>query len=707
LLEHDVPPAGEATFDVMLLAERWYGRGPAETPGFGAMAASADALAALAAERGLNLRLRSAEAAAISGDMLPCVVLDGHGRSRILTARTGSGFEAIRAEGAYRIPLDALEPGPLRVITMEGARPEEVVRETPASPDGGEARAVRRSLLRRVMGAMFFGHRGPVALLCLAAILNNLLLLAYPVFSQAVYDRVIPHLALDTLWSLTIGVAIAFVVDFAMRGVRSRLGDSVSSAVSGHLQVQAYARLLRLPLAQAPRTSANLVAGLRELEGMCQVAPSIFVTLCVDLPFLVVIVALVAGTGGLVVLAPLAAGVLIAAAYFAAHGAGEGALRERAGATRAQANLLTETVESLEALKASVAEGQLLRRWVRLCEIAVRTGHESRHWSSVAGQASSTLSQLALVATMVIGVYEVRAGSLSVGGLVFCSILVGRVMAPVVQLVAMLHQVRQATSVLDGVATLLAAPVEEAGDAGRLDDAGAPCALDLRSVSFSYPGADAPSLSDVTLTIRPGEKVALIGRIGSGKSTLLRLLVRLHSPTSGSVLVDGSDVRQVSPQRLRRLIAFMPQGGGLVDDTLRANLCLGHDNVDADRFARAVEIAGVREIASAGQEGYSFVVGPRGDRLSGGERQTVALARVLLGDPRVVVLDEPTAAMDNMLEARVVRDLKPWVGSRTLIVATHRAPVLALVDRIVWLEGGRIIADGPKAEILEKIARAA
>lgn len=702
------PQAGELVADIVLLAERWYGVTPGEPLSAGAELPSPEALTALAADRGIDLRFSERSLASLSREDFPCIVLERGGGSRILVGPDGDGFEALGRDGLYRIPGAALAAGgDLLVFFVAPTLPGEAAHQVPPPSHDPEARQARRTLLRRIVTDILLNHRGLLAQLALASLLGNVLLLGYPIFSMAVYDRVVPHLAFDTLWALAIGVMLALAADLAMRSVRLRIGDTIAASVASSLQAQLFARLLRLPMAKVPRTAANISAGIREIEGLCQTAPNIFVTLGVDLPFLIVVIALLGGTGGYVVLVPVGAAVLVALVYVVAHGGGEKAMRERGGAVRAQTNLLNETIDCFESVKASLGEHQLMRRFERLNEASVRAGHESRLWSSAAGLFGASVGQAAMVATLVVGVYEIAAGSLTVGGLVFCTMLVGRMMAPVTQLVGLLHQVKLASGSMEGVAALLTAPLESAGDPGRAVEAAPLGRIDLRHVSFSYEGADSPTLSDVTLTIRPGEKVGIIGRIGSGKSTLLRLLVRIYAPTSGAVLLDGFNIGQMSPRLLRRTLAFMGQSAALLDETLRANLLMGHDVVDPARFEKAVEIAGVRDIAARSKEGYSLRVGPRGERLSGGERQAVALARALIGDPRVLILDEPTAAMDNALEAKIVRDLKAWLGERTLVVATHRAPLLALVDRVIWIEGGRVVADGPKADILKRISQAA
>ncbi|HHK75155.1 MAG TPA: ATP-binding cassette domain-containing protein [Rhizobiales bacterium] len=247
------------------------------------------------------------------------------------------------------------------------------------------------------------------------------------------------------------------------------------------------------------------------------------------------------------------------------------------------------------------------------------------------------------------------------------------------------------------------AAVEISGDRSRVPSTGFKGRIDCRNIEFTYPDDPSPVLKGINLTIEPGEKVGVIGRIGCGKSTFIRLVPRFYEATSGAMLLDGHDIRQYSPQRLRRHVGYMPQDYSLFNDTLRENICLGMDDVSEPAFEKAVSIAGVKAFAARHPNGFGMQVGPGGERLSGGERQAVVLARTLLRDPAILILDEPTSAMDNTLERRLLENLRPEIEGRTLILATHRAPLLALVDRIIWLDGGRVIADGPRDEVLKSL----
>jgi ATP-binding cassette subfamily C protein LapB len=313
------------------------------------------------------------------------------------------------------------------------------------------------------------------------------------------------------------------------------------------------------------------------------------------------------------------------------------------------------------------------------------------------------ISQAAVVGTIIVGVYQIGAGAMTIGALTASTLLIGRMMAPMSQLGLYLHRLKQVSGSVAIVENVLSAKLESASDPTSQMRA-LQGLVELRNVSFTYPGEKNVVLSGINLTIKPGERVGVIGRAGSGKSTLMKLLVRLNEIESGAYLLDGHDARQYAPEQIRRHFAYMRQDSLPFDDTLRNVICFGLDRVDEEAFRVAVTVSGVHEFASRHASGYGMRVGPRGERLSGGERQSVMLARILLGQPPAMLLDEPTSSMDNTMEMRLVGDLRQLIGDRTFVVATHRAALLSLVDRLVWLEQGRIVADGPKADVLKKMA---
>lgn len=711
-ISHGAPESGArpaATFgrgnlfgDINTIAESWFRQKWYEVSGKSASkdVCTPQELVASASERGIEVHYEQRKVASLEAKDFPCVVLDKAGHSTIVTARPTRDQFLCQSNGqVYQVSLRELATGHSGVVFFVSPRHDPSVHDPSAPKELGKDE--KPTLIRAVIDELRRVHKRKMVELCIAAGLSNLFLLAMPIFSMSVYDRVIPHLAMETLWALAIGVGIALLFDFAMRAVRVKLSDAIGLSVSTMIQARLYNRLLRAKLGQVNSPAGGIQTSMREVEGLAQTLPALFVSVAIDLPFFLLTTVLLFAIAGPISLVPMAGLILIGLVQFFGDVRGDKALAAaRLNAT--QANLLLESISGIETVKIAAAARPLTRRWERLVDGAAYVGHANRLHSAVAAQAAIGISQAAVVAGMVLGVYLIAENAMSMGALSATTLLIGRMMSPMSQFGAGVHRVIQITRSSKTVEKILQAELETGGDptaparpiVGRLR---------FENVGFTYPGEQTPALRDINLTIEPGEKIGLIGRAGSGKSTLLRLILRLHDPSTGSVLIDDHDIRQTQPELLRRHFGFMTQDAALFDDTLRNAVCFGLERVTEEAFEKAVDLAGVKEFASRHPAGYGMRIGARGERLSGGERQSVMLARTLVANPSALLLDEPTASMDNTTEIKIVRDLREIVTKRTLIVSTHRAPLLALVDRIIWLERGAIVADGPKEQVLQKL----
>ena len=672
---------------------------------------SPEALAAFAARHDIDVIFENRKVASLEASDLPAVMLTQAGSGRMLVGRRGRVFVARGENRTYEVDIDLLaaeEAGTLFLVRSRSLGAEAVLPEPIAAGGADEgARSRRDDPVHHVMNHMLTRQRPLLIQLMVAAAFSNLMLLALPIYTGLIFDRVIPHSAFDTLWAVSIGVMLALGADLAVRWVRLKLQDALASAASATLQAAVVRRLVEVRMIEAPRSAGAVTLRLKEIDGLTQLVPQFITGVAIDAPFLLLVFALIWMNGGAVVLAPIIGMVVLAVVH---HIANLGAKTEQMRSMKLaqiQTNQLIETVEGLETVKTTRTERRVLGRFERLTDEFAYSSHIMRLWYGFAAYTNITVGQAMVVMVLMIGAYQISAGAMTVGGLSACSLLVGRVISPIGQLVTVIHRMHQSRATLRALSDGEAGKSETAGD--RSGAVGVPRlgAIRLQGVSFSYPSQTTAQIDGVTIRIEPGEKVAIIGRSGSGKSTLLKLLTRLVEPERGAILVDELDARQYEPSDLRRAFGYMGQTPGLVDDTLLVNLTLGLDRVDPARLDQIVRLAGVAEFAARHPHGFAMGVGPRGEKLSGGERQSVALARLLLAEPKVLLLDEPTASMDTMLEARLVRDLKTHLGSRTLIVATHRAPILELADRLIWLDAGRIVADGPKAEVMRRLSGSA
>jgi ATP-binding cassette, subfamily C, bacterial LapB len=667
---------------------------------------SPEALVSFAAANEIDVVFENRLVASLSIEDLPAVMLTNDGMGRMLVARRGRNFIAHHAGKSYVIDKDALareEAGTIFLVRPRSLAPGGNLAELVSEVAGPEPSDPVRGILK----FMTARHRKLMVQLLIAAAFSNMMLLALPIYSGLIFDRVIPHSAFDTLWAISIGVTMALLADIAVRWVRLKIQDALASAASSAVQASVMRKLLEAKMTEAPRSAGAIALRLRNLDGMTQLIPQLVTGVFVDVPFLLLVFSLLWLDGGPVVLAPILG---VVALYGVHHWTNIGSEAEQLRSTalmQLQSNRLNEAVEVLEMIKATRTEPRILNRFERIFDEFAYCSHVARLWQGVAAYANATVGQLMIALVLVIGAYEISYGNMTVGGLSACSLLVGRIIGPIGQLISVIHRMIQSRAMLRSLADESRYESEVAGDdSGAL---GAPirCSLRLNNVSFAYASQGAAQIDGLSAHIRPGERVAIVGRSGSGKSTLLRLIARLAEPDRGSVLLDDFDVRQYAPYELRKALGYMGQVPGLVDDTLMKNLTFGLDKLDPEQFGLMMRLTGVADFAAAHPSGFAMNVGPRGERLSGGERQSVALGRLLLANPSVLLLDEPTSSMDTMLEARLVKNLADVIGDRTFIVATHRAPVLQLVDRIIWLESGRLVADGPKAEVFKRMSGAA
>ena len=380
------------------------------------------------------------------------------------------------------------------------------------------------------------------------------------------------------------------------------------------------------------------------------------------------------------------------------------ALAETSYRASAQRNAtLVEGLVGIETVKALGAEAVIQGKWESSATLVASVGARLRLLAATATNGALWVQQMVSLATVVIGVYLIRDGALTMGGLIACYLLSSRAMAPIGQVAGLLVQYHSAATAFESLDELMKRPVERPPEMRFTSRPALRGEIEFRNVGFAYREGEEAVLREVSFRIRAGEKVAVLGRVGSGKTTLEKLILGLYRPGSGAVLVDGIDLRQLDPAELRRNIGYVPQDVTLFYGSLRDNIAMGLPQADDAAVARAARIAGLAEFVDAHPHGYGMLVGERGESLSGGQRQAVAVARALIADPPILLLDEPTAAMDHASEEALKQQLREHAAGKTMIVVTHRTSLLDLVDRIIVVDAGRIVADGPKAQVVDAL----
>lgn len=653
------------------------------------------ALAVEAERLDLVVTFRQIRIADLDAALLPAVVMLSNGSSRLVIGRPNAErFRLATASGEIEVSRGDLAASATGAVILATSRAGV---NAPASDRDGWGLALP------LLGA----QRGQLVHLAAAGAVVNLFGLFFPLFAMAIFDRVVPHGAFETLAALAIGILLALAFEFLVRQARLKLHDAIAQSIATAMQGQIVGRLLFSPGAAIPRSSGPILQPMQDLDAFAHSLPHLVTAIAVDIPFFLLLAGLIYAIGGPIVLVPLVAVLVLVALHIACHHFGQRAHLAAAMHLRRHSQLIIDMVSLAERIRATGAGWRLIANWETTADAAGYAAHRNRYWQGIAAQGGVVLIQAAVVATAISGAILVVGGTMTIGALSASILLMNRMLLPMSLLTGLVLRTRQLARSIAPLVALLGQPVERGGDRSRSGMAALAPRIALRNLRFTYPEEQRPSLAEISLAIAPGERIGIIGRTGSGKSTLLRLIARLHAPQDGRITIDDRDAAQIDPAAWRSLVAYMGQDNALFDTTLEDNLTIGLSGIDRARLERVAMITGVHDFASRHPMGYSMPVGPGGQRLSGGERQSVALARALIGKPALLVLDEPTAAMDNGLEARLIGALAGELGGAGLVIATHRMPMLALVDRVIWLDGGRIIADGPKADILARLGAAA
>ncbi len=536
-----------------------------------------------------------------------------------------------------------------------------------------------------------------------ASVVVNLLAVCGPLFFMNVYDRVVPNHALETMWMLALGIGIAYLFDFLLRNLRSYFVDVAGHNADIILASRLMQQLLAMRLDVKPDSTGSLANNLREFESLRDFFGSTTLMALVDLPFLVFFLLLVLIIGGPVVVIPLMAiPIVVVTGYFMQFPLQQ--VAEKGFKENMQKNaLLVEIINGLETIKTTMAEGRIQHAWERVVGMSAKSNAHTKRMSNFSVTLTMVVTQLVSVFVIVWGVYRISDGSLTMGGLIACNMLAGRAMAPLSQVASMLSRLQQSRMALKSLDMLMQLETEkpEAGhhvEFGHLEHS-----ITFEDVSFKYPGSERFAMEKVNIHIRPGDKVGIIGRMGSGKSTFGRMCVGLFKPSEGAVKLGGVDIRQLDMVDVRSRVGYVSQDNYLFYGTVHENISFGAVNADDRMILRAANIAGVTDFIRSHPAGFGMPVGERGMSLSGGQRQSVAIARALLQDPDILILDEPSSNMDNSSELALKQRLGATLGNKTLLLVTHRLSMLDLVDRLVVMDGGRIVADGPKTAVLNAL----
>ncbi|MEM6682886.1 MAG: type I secretion system permease/ATPase [Pseudomonadota bacterium] len=538
----------------------------------------------------------------------------------------------------------------------------------------------------------------------LAAAFVNLLSLGSSLFTMVVYDRVIPNNAVESLIALTIGMGIALTADFLLRSLRGYFIDVAGQRVDYAVGESLFEKVLGVRISANTLSPGAFASRIREFETLREFFTSATLVAVVDLPFIILFLFVIWMIGGAAVIVPLAAVPLVFIVGFLIQPALARLADDAMVGAQDKHAVLVETVSGLETVKALGAGPLMMQRWKRAIAGHAVTGRKSRIFSQLAINVATSAQQLAQVGIVVVGVFLISSGMMSMGALIACVILSGRTLAPLAQIANVLSRINGARTAYRALREVMAEPTDARSNVSYVRQRKMSGAISLHNVSFRYPGESDWVLRNVSFDIAPGEKVAVLGKIGSGKSTLMRLLLGLYQPTDGQVMLDGTDVRQIDPDDLRANIGAALQDVVLFSGTVRENIVLRAPYADDQALLDIAKATGVHDFIGSHANGYHFRLADRGAGLSGGQRQSIALARALIGDPPILLMDEPTSAMDVNTENALTSRIMPLIQEKTMVLITHRGTLLKLVDKIILLDQGRVVSVGPRDDVLKSLA---
>ena len=537
-------------------------------------------------------------------------------------------------------------------------------------------------------------------LVIISAVLINVFVIFVPLFTMNVYDRVLPNKAIDTLWILLSGIVFVLIFDFILKLIRAYFIEQAGKRADIRMSSKIFDQLLNIKLDSKPSSTGMFVSRLQSFESVREFFTTATVTAFVDLPFVILFIFIIFYVGGPI--GYISIGTMLIAmlfAFFMQRPIKKNILNS-AKEDQIKQTVLTETVTGLEIIKSVRAQNRMRTHWEKSISQTSYYGNKSHYLSQIVTYFVGFISQLSGVLIVAGGVILASEGTMTMGAIIAAMMLNSRVIGPVSQIAGMIIRLDRTLLSLNNIDEIMKMPVEREQSQHYLSRPDLDGDIVFKEVNFSYKDQKFDVLKNINLKIKKGEKIGIIGKIGSGKSTLAKLLLNLYEPSKGSVLVDNTDIRQIDPVDLRRSIGYVPQEPFLFMGSIKDNITIGEQYATDEQILKASKISGVHDFLGKHESGYDLIVGERGEGLSGGERQSVTLARAILSNPNILVLDEPTNMMDELSENMFKKKLATIIKDKTVIIVTHKPSLLSLVDRLIVVEDGKIVADGPKDKII-------
>jgi len=535
----------------------------------------------------------------------------------------------------------------------------------------------------------------------LAAMMINFFSLGSSIFIMTVYDRVIPNNAVDSLIALCIGMFIVISFDFLLKFLRAYFIDTAGQNVDLKVAKGIFDRIMKLKLAAQKGSTGGLVNTIREFESIRDFCTSATLATVVDIPFILLFLFVIWVIGGPIFLVPALAVPLVLIVGFSIQPFLSRFSKEGMQEGGSKQSTLVEMVSGLETLKTLGSDKLLHDRWEKAVESHATVGLKSRMFSQIAINSAASAQQITQVGIVAFGFILVMKGDLSIGGLIACVIIAGRCLAPLGQMANLLTRYNHAKTAYFSLDKLMSQEHEDVSDRDFIQRKNIKGKIEFKNVVFKYPDQPTRVLDNVSFTLNPGEKIGVLGKIGSGKSTILRLAAGLYEPEEGAVLIDDTDIRQLIPDDLRKNMAVVLQDVVLFSGSIKENITMGHPEIADEDILHAAEVSGAQDFLGSIPGGYDVKLRDRGDGLSGGQKQALAIARALARKAAIIMMDEPSSSMDTNSEMKLISRLKQELKDKTFLIITHRPSMLELVDKIIVIDQGKVAAQGPKDDVLK------
>ena len=533
-----------------------------------------------------------------------------------------------------------------------------------------------------------------------ASFVINLFVLAAPLFTMNVYDRVVPNNAIETMWVLAIGILVIYVLDMILKLLRTYLLETAGKKSDIIISSLLFEKVMNLKLSSRPKSVGSFANNLKEFESIRNFFTSSTISTLIDLPFAIIFLIVAYMIGGMIIAVPLGVIVVILLYSFFVKEPLRKSIESTYEASAHKNGVLIESLMNLETIKVLGADGHAQWNWEESTGDIAHKGFKSKIFSASIQTVTAFMVQLNTVIVLIVGVYMISDMSLTMGGLIASVILTSRIIAPMGQLAALLANYEQTKTAYTSLNEIMQLPEERPSDKDFIHKEHLEGKIVFKDVVFSYPDEEKQTLKGVSFSINPGERVGIVGKIGSGKSTIQKLLLKLYEPESGTIMVDDIDLAQIDPSELRRQTAYVPQEVSLFNTSLRANIVYKKPSASNEALLKAAHIGLVSEFVNHHPHGFNMHIGEQGSGLSGGQKQAVGVARAFIEPTPLVVLDEPSTSMDAGSEALLIERLQEATKGKTTILITHKASMMALVERLIIIDDGKVVMDGPKEKVL-------